>query len=148
MIFFEYKAHRKKQGAGIVTYVKPLARNNAVFGKNHVDLTFIVDEFFRIQGAPEKARRRLTYVSQAAFEEQRRSRKKSRRLAITFALKCRAHSIRTLFRMSRTYMDIFRSAIALAVVIYAVLNRAIYALDVLFALSRFVHHNKRPFVIK
>ena len=106
MSFFEYKAYRSKQGAGIVTYVKPLARSNAVVGKNHDDL------------------------------------------AIAFALKCRAHSIRTLLRMSRTYMDIFRSAVALAIVIYAVLNRAIDALDVLFALSRFVHHNKRPFVIK
>ena len=82
-------AYRSKQGAGIVTYVKPLARNNAVFGKNRVDLT------------------------------------------VSFALKGRAHSIRALLRVSRTHMDIFRCAIAISVVIYAVLNRAIDALDVL-----------------
>ena len=106
MSFFEDKAYRSKQGAGIVTYVKPLARNNAVFGKNRVDLT------------------------------------------VTLTFEGRTHSIRALLRVSRTHVDIFRSAVALAVVIYAVLNRAIDALDVLFALSRFVHHNKRPFVIK
>jgi hypothetical protein len=38
-------------------------------------------------------------------------------------------------------MDIFRGAIALAVVIYAVLNRAVNALDVLFALALIVCHN-------
>ena len=33
MNFIEDKAHRKKQGAGVVTYVKPLLRSNDVFGK-------------------------------------------------------------------------------------------------------------------
>ena len=89
MSFFEDKAYRSKQGAGIVTYVKPLARNNAVFGKNRVDLT------------------------------------------VAFALKGRAHSIRALLRVSRTHMDIFRGAVALAVVVYAILYRAIDALNVL-----------------
>ena len=37
-------------------------------------------------------------------------------------------------------MDVFRGAIALSVVIYAVLNGAVDALDVLFALTLFVHH--------
>jgi hypothetical protein len=31
--FFEDKAHQRKQGAGIVSYVKPLSRSNDVFGK-------------------------------------------------------------------------------------------------------------------
>ncbi len=35
-------------------------------------------KFFRRQSAPEKARRRLTYVSRVAFEEQRRIRKNLR----------------------------------------------------------------------
>ena len=100
MSFSEDKAYRSKQGAGIVTYVKPLARNNAVFGKNRVDL------------------------------------------AITFALKGCADSIRALLRVGRTYVDVFGGAIALAVVVNTVLNRAVDALDVLFtALSLFVHHN-------
>ena len=37
--FSEDKAHRRKQGAGIVFYVKPLSRSNDVFGKNRLDLT-------------------------------------------------------------------------------------------------------------
>ena len=89
MSFFEDKAYRSKQGAGIVTYVKPLARNNAVFGKNRVDLT------------------------------------------VTLTFEGRAHSIRALLRVSRTHMDIFRCAIAISVVVYAILYRAIDALDVL-----------------
>ena len=41
-----------------------------------------------------------------------------------------------------SYVDVFSGAIALAVVIYAILYRAVDALDVLFtALSIFVHHN-------
>ena len=99
MSFFEDKAYRSKQGAGIVTYVKPLARNNAVFGKNRVDLT------------------------------------------VAFALKGRTHSIRALLRVCRSYVDVFRGAIAFTVVINAVLNRAIDSLDVLFALALVVSHN-------
>ena len=114
MSFFEDKAlylikrsassacvsYRSKQGAGIVTYVKPLVRNNAVFGKNRVDL------------------------------------------AITFALEGCADCIRALLRVGRTYVDVLCGAIALAVVVNTVLNRAVDALDVLFtALSLFVHHN-------
>ena len=41
----------------------------------------------------------------------------------------------------RTYVDVLRSAIAFSVVISAVLNRAIDALDVLFALAIIVHNN-------
>ena len=43
-------------------------------------------------------------------------------------------------------MDIFRCAVAITVVIYAILNRAIDALDVLFALSLFTirHNYDRP----
>ena len=37
-------------------------------------------------------------------------------------------------------MDVFRGAKALSVVIYAILNRAIDSLDVLFALAISVHH--------
>ena len=37
-------------------------------------------------------------------------------------------------------MDVFCGAETLAVVIYAILNGAVDALDVLFALSLFVHH--------
>jgi hypothetical protein len=40
-----------------------------------------------------------------------------------------------------TYVNVFCGAIALAVVVYAILNRAIDALDVLSALSGFVHHD-------
>lgn len=105
MSFFEYKAYQSKQGAGIVSYVKPLARNNAVFGKNRVDL------------------------------------------AIALALEGRADSIRALLCVSRTYVDIFSGAVALAVVVHAILNRAIDALDVLFALVGVIHHNSDPFVI-
>ena len=39
-------------------------------------------------------------------------------------------------------MDIFSSAIALAVVIYAILNRAVDALNVLFASLGFVHFDQ------
>ena len=104
MSFFENKAYQSKQGAGIVIYVKPLARNNAVFGKNRVDLT------------------------------------------IAFALEGSADSIRALLRVSRTYMNVFRGAVTLAIVIYAILNRAVNALNVLLALSLFVHHKaETPF---
>ena len=54
------------------------------------------------------------------------------------------HGILGIIRMVRTYVNGIRSTIALTVMIYAVFNRAINALDMLFTL--FVHHNKRPFV--
>ena len=38
-------------------------------------------------------------------------------------------------------MNVFSGAIALAVVIYAILYRAVNALDVLFALRGFAHHD-------
>ena len=66
---------------------------------------------------------------------------KSKRLTITLALKGRAYSIRALLRVCRSYVDIFGGAIAFAVVINAILNRAIDALDVLFALALLVSHN-------
>ena len=97
--FFEDKAHRKKQGAGIVSYVKPLSRSNDVFGKNRIDL------------------------------------------AIALTLEGRANCICALLRVGRTYVNVSCGAIALAVVIYAVLYRAIDALDVLFALAIIVHNN-------
>ena len=40
-----------------------------------------------------------------------------------------------------SYVDVFSGAIALAVVIYAILYRAVDALDVLIALRGFVHHD-------
>ena len=65
---------------------------------------------------------------------------KSRRLAASVTLKSSAYSIRALLRVCRSYVDVIRSAVALTVVIYAILNRAIDTLDVLFALTLFVHH--------
>ena len=38
-------------------------------------------------------------------------------------------------------MNILSGAVMLTVVVYAILNRAIDALDVLFALALIVHHN-------
>ena len=106
MSFFEYKAYQSKQGAGIVSYVKPLSRSNDVFGKNRIDL------------------------------------------AITLALEGSANSISALLRVSGTYMDIFSGTIALAVVVHAILNRAIDALDVLFALVGVIHHDSDPFIFQ
>ena len=67
---------------------------------------------------------------------------KSRRLAASVTLKSSANRIRALLRVSRTHMDIFRCAIAISIVIYAILNRAVDALDVLRALSDFTHFTK------
>ena len=48
----------------------------------------------------------------------------------------------------RTYVDVLRSAIAFSIVISAVLNRAIDALDVLFALVGVIHHDSDPFTFQ
>ncbi len=64
-------------------------------------------------------------------------------LAITAltGLEGRTDCIGGVLRLSRTYMDAFGVAVAFAVVVCAVLNRAVDALDVLVALSGFVHHD-------
>ena len=66
--------------------------------------------------------------------------------ALTLALEGSANGILGVLSMSGTNVDIFGGAIAFTVVIYAIFNRAINALDVLFALSRFVHHYNDPFI--
>jgi len=67
-----------------------------------------------------------------------------------FGLEGCTDRVRRRCRAGRTYVDVLRSAIAFSIVISAVLNRAIDALDVLVATSlssTIVHLNDHPFKI-
>ena len=67
-----------------------------------------------------------------------------------FRLESRADSLTRGNRVRRTYVDMLRCAVAFAVVISAVLDRAVDALDVLVAtslVSAIVHFSNRPFGI-
>ena len=63
-------------------------------------------------------------------------------LAIALALERCANSVRALFSVVGSYVNVFSGTIALAVVVYTVLYRAIDALDMLFASLGFVHHDQ------
>ncbi len=65
-----------------------------------------------------------------------------------FGLKCCTNSLTRCTSIRRTYINVLCRAVALAVVIYAIFNCTIYALDVLLITSAslgFVHFDIRPF---
>ena len=84
---FADKTHHLKQSEGVVSYVKLLYRSNAVCGricrrKNHNQ----PHKLFRRQGAPPKAKRRRSFLRQAALQEQRRMRKNLQALKLKFGV--------------------------------------------------------------
>jgi hypothetical protein len=64
-------------------------------------------------------------------------------LTVALTLEGSAYCIGALLRVVGTYVNISRCAIAFAVVINAILYRAVNALDMLLAFSHFTHNYDR-----